>query len=424
MPNTHFTLKNGMRVHLVPVTGTQAVTVLVLAKVGSRYETPSLNGASHFIEHLMFKGTKRRPTTLDISRALDSVGAQFNAYTNKHETGYYIKIDAKHTNLAVDILHDMVFHSVFDQKELDRERGVIIEEINMYNDNPMRHVEELLEGIVFEGNTLGWEIAGTHKTMKEMDRDEIIAYRDAHYIPARMVVTVAGNIPKDIRASLEKTFGSVKINKGEHPSFEPFVSGAIKKRVNVQYKKTEQIHLMFGFPSFGIGDERNEILTILSTILGGTMSSRLFISVRERKGLAYMVRSGNTAYDDAGVFAVQAGLDKSRVPLAYKTILQELRKMKRDGVTAKEVKEAIDHIRGGLLLAMENSSYQAEWYGDYELFLNHVRTPDQYMAKLAKVTAADVKAMANEILNEKKMRLAVIGPYKNEAEFLKIVTSK
>ncbi len=423
MPHQHFTLKNGMRVHLVPVAGTQAVTVLVLTKVGSRYETPSLNGASHFIEHLMFKGTKRRPTTLDISRALDSVGAQFNAYTNKHETGYYIKIDAKHTNLAVDILHDMVFHSVFDQKELDRERGVIIEEINMYQDNPMRHVEEMLEGIVFDGNTLGWEIAGTHKTMKEMKRDEIIAYRDAHYIPARMVVTVAGNVPKDIRTILEKTFGSVKASKAEHPSFAPFVASASKKKVDVQFKKTEQIHLTFGFPSFGIGDDRNEALTILSTILGGTMSSRLFISVRERKGLAYMIRSGNTAYDDVGVFAVQAGLDKSRVPLAYKTIMQELRKIKREGVTAKEVKEAIDHIRGGILLAMENSSVQAEWYGDDELFLNRVRTPEQFMKKLEKVTAADVKAMAQEVLNEKKMKMAVIGPYKNEKEFLKVVSS-
>lgn len=421
MPHQNFTLKNGMRVHLVPVTGTQAVTVLVLTKVGSRYETPSLSGASHFIEHLMFKGTKRRPTTLDISRALDSVGAQYNAYTNKHETGYYIKIDAKHTNLAVDMLHDMVFHSKFDQKELDRERGVIIEEINMYQDSPMRHVEDLLEEVVFEGNTLGWEIAGSHKTMKEMKREEIIAFRDSHYIPSRMVVSVAGNIPKDIRKTLEKTFGSVKATKAEHPSFEPFVRSSSKKKVNVQFKKTEQIHLMFGFPSFGIGDDRNEALTILSCILGGTMSSRLFISVRERKGLAYMVRSSNMAYDDAGVFSVQAGLDKSRVPLAYKTIMQELRKIKRDGVTAKEVKEAIDHICGSMLLAMESSSFQAEWYGDDELFLNKVRTPEQFMAKLAKITAADVKKIANEVINEKHMKMAVIGPYKNEEAFLKSI---
>lgn len=410
-----------MRVHLVPVAGTQAVTVLVLTKVGSRYETPALNGASHFIEHLMFKGTKRRPTTLDISRTLDSVGAQFNAYTNKHVTGYYIKIDAKHTNLAVDMLHDMLFHSKFDPREMDRERGVIIEEINMYQDTPMRHVEDLLEAIVFDGNTLGWEIAGTHKTMKEMKREEILAFRDSHYVPSRMVVSVAGNIPKDIRVILEKTFGSVKADKKEHPSFEPFVFGAGKKRVQVQYKKTEQIHLMFGFPSFGIGDKRNEALTILSTILGGTMSSRLFISVRERKGLAYMIRSGNTPYDDAGVFAIQAGLDKSRVPLAYKTIMQEVRKVKKEGVTAKEVKEAIDHIRGGLLLSMENSSNQAEWFGDEELFLSKVETPEQFMKKLEKVTAAEVKAIANEVLKDKNMRMAVIGPYKNEKEFLEIV---
>lgn len=413
-----------MRVHLVPVSGTQAVTVLVLTKVGSRYETPSLSGASHFIEHLMFKGTKRRPTTLDISRALDSVGAQYNAYTNKHETGYYIKIDAKHTGLAVDMLHDMIFHSKYDAKEMDRERTVIKEEINMYEDNPARHVEDLLEGLVFEGNTLGWEIAGTHKTMDAMKRDEIIAFRDAHYIPSRMVVSVAGKIPKDIRAILEKTFGSVKKGKNEPVTFEPFVSSKTKKQVEVQFKKTEQIHLMYGFPSFGIGDDRNEVLSILSCILGGTMSSRLFIQVRERKGLAYMVRSGNCAYDDAGVFSVHAGLDKTRVSLAHKTILQELRKIKRTGVTEQEVKEAIDHIRGSMLLAMESSSFQAEWYGDDELFLDKVRTPEQFMEKLSKITAADVKKIANEVINEKNMKMAVIGPYKNEAEFLKIVQVK
>ena len=410
-----------MRVHLVPVEGTQAVTVLVLTKVGSRYETPKLNGASHFIEHLLFKGTKRRPTTLDISRALDSVGAQYNAYTGKNLTGYYIKIDAKKTDLAVDMLHDMLFHSKFDEKEINRERGVVIEEINMYEDNPMRHVDDLLEGIVFEGNTLGWEIAGTHKTMKEMKRSDIIHYRDEHYVPSRMVVTVAGNVPKNIRSILEKTFGSVKATTKDNPTFVPFSTPKAKRLVNVQFKKTEQIHLMFGFPSFGIKDDRQEALAILSTILGGTMSSRLFISVRERKGLAYMVRTNISSYEEIGVFTVQAGLDKSRVSIAHKTIMQELRKIKKGGVTAKELKEAVDHIRGGLMLQMENSSAQAEWYGNDELFLEHVRTPKSYIDKLVRVTLSDVKAVAREVLDEKKMKMAVIGPYKNEKEFLEIL---
>lgn len=423
MPHQHFTLKNGMRVHLVPMPGTEAVTVLVLAKVGSRYETPELNGASHFIEHLLFKGTKRRPSTLDISRKLDAVGAQYNAYTGKNLTGYYIKIDFKHTDLAIDILHDMLFHSKFDAKEMDRERGVIMEEINMYEDNPMRHVEDLLEGIIFAGNTLGWEIAGTHKTIREMKREDILRYRDSHYIPSRMVVTIAGKIPKNVRVLLAKTFGNVKTTPGAHPTFAPFTE--IKKiksfPAKVQYKKTEQIHLAIGFPSFGVRDKRQEALTLLSVILGGTMSSRLFISVRERKGLAYMIRSANTSYEETGVFMIHAGLDKARVPLAYKTIWQELRKIKQAGVSAKELKEAIDHVRGGLLLQLENSSMQAEWYGNDELFLERVKTPDEYMEKLSRVTIADVKKVANEVLQEKKMRLAVIGPYKNEAEFLKII---
>ena len=218
---------------------------------------------------------------------------------------------------------------------------------------------------------------------------------------------------------LEKTFGSVKAKKSIEPTFASFAPSNSKRRVNVQYKKTEQIHLMFGFPSYGVKDERQEALAILSTILGGTMSSRLFISVRERKGLAYMVRTSTSSYEETGVFTVQAGLDKSRVPLAYKTILQELRKVKKEGVTAKELKEAVDHIRGGLMLQMENSSAQAEWYGNDELFLDSVRTPEEFVAKLAKVTLADVKAVAKDVLDEKKMRLAVIGPYKNEKDFLR-----
>jgi len=418
---THIKLKNGMHVHLVPVVGTQAVTVLVLTKVGSRYETPALNGASHFIEHLMFKGTKRRPTTLDISRTLDAVGAQYNAYTGKNLTGYYIKIDAKKTDLAIDMLHDMLFHSVFDPKEMDRERGVIIEEINMYEDTPMRHVDDMIEGVVFDGNTLGWEIAGSHKTMKEMKREDILRYKQDHYIPSRMVVVVAGNVPKNVRSLLEKTFGSVKAPKIEEPTFASFVASNGKQKANVQFKKTEQVHLMFGFPTFGLKDHRQEALSILSTILGGTMSSRLFISVRERKGLAYMVRTNVTSYEETGIFTVQAGLDKSRVPLAYKTILQELRKIKKEGISPKELKEAVDHVRGGLMLQMENSSAQAEWYANDELFLDEIRTPKAYVAKLAKVTCADVVRVAKDILDEKKMKLAVIGPYKNEKAFLESV---
>lgn len=414
----NFTLSNGMRVHVIPSIGTQAATVLVLTKVGSRYEYPDINGASHYIEHLMFKGTKKRPTTLDISRTLDAVGAEFNAYTGKDLTGYYVKVDGSHLPLAVDLLHDMLFNSLYDQEEMDRERGVIIEEINMYQDNPMMHVEDLFEQVLFEGSTLGWEIAGSHKTMRGMTRDQVISFRDSHYIPSRMVIAVAGKVTPDVRNLLEETFGKVPSGKEEPKLFTPFagVVEADRPRAAVQKKDTEQIQLAMGMPSFGVDDKRNASLSVLSTILGGTMSSRLFISVRERKGLAYFVRSSNSTYDETGAFLIRAGLDKSRLSQAVSTIREEIQKIKTDGVTEAELLDAKTNKRGRLMLRLEDSSDLAEWYAKQELFVNKVKTPEEKLAEIDAVTAESVLEVANEVLNEKRMSLAMVGPYESSEE--------
>ncbi len=414
----NFTLSNGMRVHVIPSLGTQAATVLVLTKVGSRYEYPEINGASHYIEHLMFKGTEKRPTTLDISRTLDAVGAEFNAYTGKDMTGYYVKVDGSHLPLAVDLLNDMLFHSLYDQEEMDRERGVIIEEINMYQDNPMMHVEDLFEQVLFEGSTLGWEIAGSHKTMRSMTREQVISFRDSHYIPSRMVIAVAGKVTPDIKAMLEETFGKVPKEQVAPKLFAPFagVKESNRPRAAVQKKDTEQIQLAMGMPSFGVNDKRNASLSVLSTILGGTMSSRLFISVRERKGLAYFVRSSNSAYDETGAFLIRAGLDKSRLSQAVSTIREEIEKIKTDGVTAGELLDAKTNKRGRLLLRMEDSSDLAEWYAKQELFSDKVKTPEEKLAEIDSVTAESVLEVANEVLNEKRMSLAMVGPYESSEE--------
>src|SRR3989339_1505946 len=325
--SSFLTLKNGLRTHLIPFEGTDAATLLVLCKVGSRYEDAPINGASHFIEHLMFKGTKRRPTTLDISRALDSVGAEYNAYTGKDLTGYYVKVDSHHLKLAVDVLHDMLFHSKFDKKELDRERGVIIEEINMYQDDPIMYSEELMEQAMFDGNTLGWQIAGSPGTMRAMSRADILRYRDSHYIPSRMVIAAAGKIPEEIEGWLDGTFGTVKETQTEPKEFSPFGVLPTRRtpRIRIQHKETQQIQLAIGFPSYGLHDKRDAAARILGIILGGTMSSRLFVSIRERRGLAYMIRASQSPYEDIGNFTIQAGLEKARLDLALKTIMDELR---------------------------------------------------------------------------------------------------
>ncbi len=413
-------LSNGMRVHMLPFSGTEAATVLVLVKVGSRYEYPAINGASHYIEHLMFKGTKRRPTTLDISRGLDAVGAEYNAFTGKDYTGYYITIEAGKLPLAVDMLHDMMFHSKYDPVEMDRERSVIIEEINMYHDNPMMHVEELLEQIMFDGSTLGWDIAGSPQTMRTMTREQVIEFRDAYYAPSRIVIGVAGKVNKQTLALIKKTFGSVKA-KSEPASFVPHTHRASHADVPcmVQNKPVDQLQVALGFPSFGADDTRNAAVAILSTILGGTMSSRLFISVRERKGLCYFVRAENSSYDDVGVFQIRSGLDKSRLKEAVKTILAEVEKVKKSGVTTRELKEAKDNFRGRILLKLEESSNRADWYARQELILDRAKTPEERMAEIDAVTASEVKKVAKEILDLKRMSVAAIGPFKNGKAFLK-----
>lgn len=414
-------LKNGIPVHLIPFAGTEAVTVLVLVKVGSRYESAELNGVTHFIEHLMFKGTKKRPTAMDISRTLDRVGAEYNAYTGKERTGYYVKIDAAKTDLAIDMLYDMAFKSLYEKKELDKERGVIVEEMNMYKDNPMIEVENLMEAALFEGSTLGWEILGTPETVRSMSREKIIAYRDAHYIPSRIVIAIAGKVTPEVRPLLERTFGSLKEPKETPKGFEAFVPSKTRMlpRVCVQEKPLQQIQVALGFPSYPRGDKRNIAVVLLATILGGGMSSRLFISVREKQGLAYDIRAGNDAYEDTGAFTIKAGLDRARLPLALKTIRAELRKMAKSGVTPRELKDAKEQLRGRMLLRFEDSSDRAEWYGNQELFLGSVQTPEERIKELARVTATQIKEVAKEIFNEKNIAIGAIGPFKDGQAFLK-----
>jgi predicted Zn-dependent peptidase len=420
--NKMLKLKNGMRVHLVPFSGTQATTVLVLTKVGSRYEPDNLWGASHFIEHLMFKGTERRPSTVEISQTLDRYGAYFNAYTGKDITGYYVKIDKDQTELAVDLLHDMVFNSLYDVEEMDRERKVIIEEIKMYEENPIMHIDDLLEEAQFEGNRLGKNIAGDANSMMTMKREDIIEFRDRNYGPENMVIAIAGAVPENIVDVLESTFGSVQ-SKGEPLGFESFgtlpVFGA--PRVRVQSKELEQIQLAIGFNTFGRRHEDRQALEVLSNLLGGMMSSRLFIEVRERRGLCYSIRSTVSFHEEIGSFAINAGLDAGRVEEALQTIFVELKKLKTDLVSADELRYTKDNLAGGMKLRLENSSSVAEFYGRQELFYDEVKSPEEVLAQIEKVTVEDIRRVAREVFDEKYLSVAAVGPYKSSEELRKFI---
>lgn len=442
-----FTLKNGARLILVPQQNTAAVTVLILFRVGSRYETGNINGVSHFLEHMMFKGTRRRPTTSHISRELDSVGAEYNAFTGKDYTGYYIKIEARHLLKALDMLEDMLYHSKFDEEEFNRERKVIHEEIHMYRDNPMMRVEELIEEEIFAGNTLGWPIAGTEETMNGIAHANLVNYYKTYYIPKRTVIAVAGNQPPETYDIVKKLFSKPPKRSLSLPrEFKNFYPASLERqgaavypallrskgavvvhkssqppRVKIEYKDTEQAQLALGWPAYKYLDKRLPALSVLSTILGGTMSSRLFISVRERKGLAYYVRTGVDVYEDTGSFQVRAGLARGRLEEALETIMDELRKIKRSGITSEELHRAKENIRGKLAIELEESSEIASFYGRQELFTNKTLTPEEKVSRILKVTREEVKVVVNDIIRQDRLSMATIGPYKDDAPFIKFL---
>jgi predicted Zn-dependent peptidase len=405
-------LKNGISVILSPQKGAQSMTVFVFCRVGSRYETREINGASHFIEHLMFKGTKRRPNTRVLSRELDQYGANFNAMTSKDFTGYYVKIDAKHGALAVDLLHDMLFHSIYDPKEIKRERGVIIEEINMYEDNPKMHIEDILEEVLFPGSTLGWNIAGPRKVIRDITRKQLLDYRDRYYIPSRLTIALAGNVPANAMELLESTFGKVKQpSRPADAEFKPFcASHPLKHPLAIQEKATEQTQVGMAFYGYPWTHPDVHAAKILSTILGGSMSSRLFIQVRERKGLCYAISSFHQPLEDTGLFGIYAGLDRKRLKEAVTTILGEVKKVRTSGVTAEELRRAKDHLRGRITLAFEDSSFQTDWYGKQWMFTGAFDTPEERMKRLDRVTRADVKRVASDLFRRGAMASAVIGP--------------
>jgi len=415
------TFKNKARLLYIPTPGTEAVTVLFLFAVGSRYETEDINGVSHFIEHLMFKGTKKRPTTLDISKELDGVGAEFNAFTGKDYTGYYIKINYRKVDLAIDILSDMLLNSKFDPKEMKRERGVIIEEINMYHDNPIMYIENVCEDSIYSGSTLGWDIAGPVEVIRKVSRDKLMAYKKKFYQPDNLVIAVAGKVDAKIKKMLENKFAKNFKQNAKPEKFLPFVCDQKKARVKIKYRDTKQVQLGLGFCAYGYEDPRTYAMHLLTIILGGNMSSRLFISVRERRGLAYFVRCYPNFYQDIGNIFIQSGLDVSRLDKAIGVILDELKKIKK-GVTPKELKDAKEFIRGKMVLNLEDSSHVAEYFAKQELLVGETLSPEQKMKRYDAVTANDIADVAKDIFKKERLNLALIGPFKDAKKFEKLIS--
>lgn len=422
MVSKKLTLNNGTRVLFAPVAGTKAVTVLILFPVGSRHETKSINGSSHFLEHLFFKGTTNRPSTLEISKELDGVGADYNAFTAKDHTGYYVKVSADKLELALDILSDMLYHSLFDPKEIERERGVIVEEINMYEDNPMMLLDDVFEQLLFKGSTLGWQIAGPRSVIRTVTRRQLMDYKAKFYTPRNLLLTIAGRfVPSTAARLVKKYFGRAR-GAARATRFTRFHRPQQRPAVHVRFKETEQVQLGLGFPAFSLFDRRLPALSVLATVLGGNMSSRLFINIRERLGLAYFIRTEASLYQDTGAFLVRAGLEKTRIKEAIRKIWDELRLVTRDGVTPEELARAQEYLKGKIILSLEDSEHIADWVGKQMLLKGGIETPEEKIKKLMAVTAAEVRQVARLLIRQERANLALIGPFRSSREFVTLMS--
>jgi predicted Zn-dependent peptidase len=410
-------LKNGINLIKVPLKGSKALTVMAMFPVGSRYEDKKISGASHFVEHMMFKGTKKRPTHLEISRELDALGAEYNAFTSKDYTGYYVKTGEVNTEKAFDWLADIIFNSKLDAEEVGKEKGVIVEELRMYEDNPLMAVDNLFEKAMFGDHPLGWDVGGTAKTVRGLIRQDLWNYYQNYYLPSNMVLIVAGNINEKKLAKALKLFAADRAKDKKHDlkaNYTNFIWPKtvlpLENRLLVSEKKLDQAQVIMGFPGLHYNDPDRFAAAVLLNILGGGMSSRLFVEVREKRGLAYMVNAGSTAFRDVGTANIQAGLDPSRLADAIKIIAEELMKIAEETVSAKELADAKNNIAGRTELAMEDSSAQAQWFAKQFWFADKIETYEEVVKQIKRVTAAEVKKLAKKLFDLKQMRVAIIGP--------------
>lgn len=417
-------LPNGITLITVPVAGTRATTILAMFPIGSRYETKKLSGASHFLEHMLFKGTEQRPESTDISRILEAAGAEFNAYTNKDYTGYYVKIDGAKQELAFDLLSDMIYHSKIDEAEVAKEKGAIVEELRMYKDNPTMAVDMLFDAALFGEHPLGWDIGGSEQSVRGITREELWNYYRQHYGPKNMVLVVAGRIDRKLKKYLNYFSRQKASTTASDPKFYArrflrfnFSTAvpALAVRVRVEKRKADQAHLILGWPGLPNNHPDRYAASVLLTILGGGMSSRLFVEVREKRGLAYMVHAGSSSFRDTGAVYVQAGLDPARLAEAIQVIMAECVRMGAEPVTARELADAKSQITGGLALSLENSKTQAEWYAKQFLFNTKIETPEQVVAKVQKVTARAIQKTAARLFKSNQARAALIGAVKKDA---------
>lgn len=413
-------LKNGLRIITVPMKDNPTVTVLVLVEAGSKYETKKINGLSHFLEHMCFKGTIKRPKAIDISKELDTLGSQYNAFTAQEYTGYYAKSDAKHFGKIFDVVSDIYLNSIFPEVEMHKEKGVIIEEINMYEDMPNQHVQDLIMQLLYGDQPAGWNIAGKKKNILNMKRNDFIKYKKAHYLPEATVIIVAGQIEeKNVLREVNKIFG--KISPGKKEKKIKIKEKQTKPQVLINFKKTDQTHFVLAIRSYDLFNKKNATLAVLAGILGGGMSSRLFQKLREEMGVGYYVRAYNDSYTDHGFLQISAGVDNKRIYEVIEAVLEECKKLKNEKVSEEELNKVKEFLIGNMKLSLESSDSIASFYGLQELLKREMKGVEEKSDEIRKVTTSQVQVLANSILENNKLNLALIGPFEDKSGFLKIL---
>lgn len=408
-----YRLSNGVRVVLEKIPHVKSVSLGFWIKAGSIHESKENNGISHFIEHMLFKGTETR-TAKGIAEAIDNIGGQLNAFTSKECTCYYVKVLDSHVGLAVDVLTDMLFHSTFRSSEIEKEKSVVLEEINMYEDSPEDNAHDLLAKTVFQNHSLGLPILGNHKTVEGFDRNMIIDYMQNNYKMENIVVSVAGNFDEVLLIQLlEEKFHQYKnkSNMGQSNIEPDFITSTALK-----YKDIEQLHLCIGFKGIALTSTDFYPLLLMNTVFGGSMSSRLFQNIREDKGLAYSVFSYPSAYRSIGLFTIYAGINPIQLKEVSKLICEEINIMKQYGITEDELLKSKEQLKGNYILGLESTSSRMSAIGKSELLLDRIYSQKEILQRIDDITMEDIRKVIDKIFALEKASIVAVGKMDENVE--------
>jgi len=417
-------LSNGVRVVTGPMTGVRSASLIFYYGVGSRFEEPRIQGVSHFLEHMLFKGTEKRPDPMMISQQIEGIGGTLNAGTGRESTNYWCKVPSTHFAMAFEVLADIIRNSVIDSAELDKERSVIIEEIRSVNDSPEDLVHDVIDEVVWGDQGIGRPIAGTEDTVSNIDREGMVDFWRRNYRPERLVIAAGGDITHEQTVELAEMYFGDLVAQGPGNEFDLTRNEQKETKIHLVNRETEQAHLCLAMPALSYSTERRYVQGTIEAILSSGMSSRLFQEIREKRGLVYSVYGYFRPYADIGQAVVYAGTDLERVEETVGAIVGELRKLRDDGVPEEELQRTKDLRKGRLLMGLEDSRSVASWVGSQELTYGEIRTPEEVMVKIEQVTAKQVKELAEEIFQPEKLSLALIGPYDDPAPFLELMSMK